>query len=51
VSRPVEEGVGEDVVVLGMPPGISRAIEESQGGATIFVRPLAIKDQSVYDYC
>jgi hypothetical protein len=32
------------VVVLGMPPGISRAIKESQGGATIFVRPLAIKD-------
>ena len=43
MSRPVEEGVDEDVVVLGMPPGISRAIKESQGGATIFVRSLAIK--------
>jgi hypothetical protein len=44
VSRPVEEGVDEDVIVPGIPPRTTPIIAESQGGDTIFVKPLAIKD-------
>jgi hypothetical protein len=32
------------VIVPGTPPGTTPIIEESQGGDTIFVKPLAIRD-------
>jgi hypothetical protein len=44
VCRPVEESVDEDVVVLGIRPGTTPTIEESQGGDTILTKPLAVKD-------
>jgi hypothetical protein len=44
VSRPVEESVDEDVMVLGIPLGTTPIIEEPRGGDTIFVKPLVIKD-------
>ena|SRR2546423_12719260 len=50
ISRPVEESDDEDVVVPGTPPRTAPIVEESQGGGTIFVKPLAIRTQNVYDY-
>jgi hypothetical protein len=41
VPRPVEESDDEDVVVPGTPPRTAPIVEESQGGDTIFVKPLA----------
>jgi hypothetical protein len=43
VSRPVEESDDEDVVVPRTPPRTAPIVEESQGGGTIFVKPLAIR--------
>jgi hypothetical protein len=42
VSRPVEEN-DDEVVVPRTPPRTAPIVEESQGGGTIFVRPLAIR--------
>jgi hypothetical protein len=44
VSRPVEESDDEDVIVPGTPLGTAPIIEESQGGDTIFVKPLVMRD-------
>jgi hypothetical protein len=38
------ESDNEDVIVPGIPPGTAPRIEESQGGDTILVKPLAIRD-------
>ena len=50
MCRPVEESDDEDVIVPGAPPGTALIIEDSQGGDIIFGKPLAIRDQSIYDY-
>ena len=44
MSKPVEESDYEDVIVPRTPPRTVPIIEESQGGDTIFVKPLAIRD-------
>ena len=40
----------EDIIIPGTPPRIAPIVEESQGEGTIFVKPLAIRTQNVYDY-
>jgi hypothetical protein len=40
MSKPVEESDNEDVIVPGTPPGAAPIMEESQGGDTVFVKPL-----------
>jgi hypothetical protein len=41
--------VSRPMIVPGIRHGTTPTIEESQGGDTTLVKPLAIKDRSVYD--